>query len=340
MRRKFQLPEACPTPDPVFTANRPWLAPLAGYSDLPFRLLCREYGATICETEMVSAKGLLHQSPGSDDLLKSTPEDQPLVVQLFGHEPAVMAEALLLLRRHGYRLFDCNMGCPVRKVMRQGAGAALLADERDCLAVARAMLAAASQNGDGLPLQPAQVGFKLRLPPSGKSGAAAVLGRALEDLGATWITLHARTASMGYAGSADWQEIALLAKAVAIPVIASGDLMSAAAGARCLAETGASAVMYGRGALRNPFIFRQHAAALKADSPPEPGAQDLVALVRRHIGLTRLYCGDSRAFAKIRSILPRYVRNAAGVNRLRLKLCQCADWDELGLTLQQFLEQS
>ncbi|MBQ7618093.1 MAG: tRNA-dihydrouridine synthase family protein, partial [Desulfovibrio sp.] len=137
-----------------FSANTPWLAPLAGYSDLPFRLLCREHGAACCTTEMVSAKGLIYQSKGTYRLLQSVPEDQPLIVQLFGSEPADLEQATALLTCAGYKYFDLNLGCSVPKVMRQSAGAGLLQNPAKVLDCARAMLNVAGQG---------RVGFKLRL---------------------------------------------------------------------------------------------------------------------------------------------------------------------------------
>ena len=155
MSKTASLPRCPANPESLpFGPDKPWLAPLAGYSDLPFRLLCREYGAAVCVTEMVSAKGLVYQSPGTNDLLASLPEDQPLVVQLFGAEADFLRRAVALLREAGYGWFDLNMGCSVPKVLRQGAGAAMLGDVENSLVVAKAML---EEAGTG------RVGFKLRL---------------------------------------------------------------------------------------------------------------------------------------------------------------------------------
>lgn len=336
MRARFNLP-ASPCLSAarlVFRPDQPWLAPLAGYSDLPFRLLCREYGAAVCETEMISAKGLVMKSPGSDRLLLSIEADAPLVVQLFGGEPECMGEAVKTLRAAGYDAFDCNMGCPVRKVLRQKAGAALMADSARAIAIAKAMLAAAKAQSE---LPPAKVGFKLRLPPEGGWAALVSFGRQLEDLGASWLCLHPRNAAAGYGGQADWEAIARLAEAVAIPVIASGDLLDAEAGLSCLAQTGAAAVMYARGSLRNPFIFRQHAAAIRGEQPEGLTKEGLLALVMRHIELARKWQGDRRAFVKMRSIIPRYAKFLPGVNELRLRLCQLQEWESLEAVFSQFL---
>lgn len=300
---------------------------------MPFRLLCREYGAAVRVTEMVSAKGLLYRSPGTGQLLQSASGDAPLVVQLFGGEAESMGQAVLILLRHGYRYFDCNMGCPVRKVMRQQAGAALMANIDLALEIGKAMLAAAKVEIDNIP--PAQVGFKLRLGPS-RGDEALDLGKYLEDAGAGWLCLHPRTAAQGYGGEADWGEIARLAEAVNIPVIASGDLMDAEAGAACLAQTGAAAVMYARGALRDPSIFRQHRALLNGQAAEKPDHGQLLAIIRRHIELTRLYGGDGQAFRKIRSIIPRYARNLAGAHQLRQALSLCENWESLEEALMNF----
>lgn len=285
MRKPFVLPP-CPDPGQTFlplAPDAPWLAPLAGYSDLPFRLLCREYGAAVCETEMISAKGLAYRSPGTGELLASLPADQPLVVQLFGADAALMGAAVSRLRALGYRWFDCNMGCSVPKVMRQGAGAALLGDSVAALAVARAMVAAARAD-EPCPLSPpvaatptlpdgtgagisgvAGVGFKLRLGLDTARPALPDLALRLEDLGAAWLTVHPRTARQGFGGHADWDCLARLRGRLSIPLIASGDLFSAEDGLRCLAATGVNAVMYARGAMHDPAIFTAH-RALMADS--------------------------------------------------------------------------
>ena len=202
MHKAFFLPESPATPDSLpFDREHPWLAPLAGYSDLPFRLLCRQYGAAVCVTEMVSAKGLVYRSPGTGELLQSLPEDQPLVVQLFGAEASFLQRAVEMLRDVGYGWFDLNMGCSVAKVLKQGAGAAMLGDVPNALEVARAMLQAAG---------PGRVGFKIRLGLDSQRHVWRDLSLRLQDLGAGWITLHPRTARQGFGGEAAHEVLAEL----------------------------------------------------------------------------------------------------------------------------------
>lgn len=314
---------------PRFGPDHPWLAPLAGYSDLPFRLLCREFGASACETEMISARGLFHQAERTRRLLAVAPEDGPLAVQLFGSETEVVAAAAKSLREAGFRHFDFNAGCSVRKVLRQGAGAALLGDPGRFMEIARALIAVVREGGG-------MAGFKLRLGLDRSRATGIDLGVALEDAGADWLTLHPRYAKDGFSGAADWDEIARLVERTEIPIIASGDLFTAADGFRCLKHTKAAGVMYARGALHNPLIFADHAALLRGGEPRMIDRETTRRLIARHIELARLYGPEPKVFYKTRSLLPRYARRFPGVSRLRLALTQAADWAELDAILDAF----
>lgn len=311
-----------------FGSDAPWLAPLAGYSDMPFRLLCREYGAAVCVTEMVSAKGLAYDSPGTAELLCSLPEDQPLVVQLFGAEADFLERAVATLRAVGYRWFDLNMGCSVPKVLKQKAGAAMLGDADNALRVARAMIAAA---------EPGHVGFKLRLGLDDSRPVWQELALRLQEAGAGWLTLHPRTARQGFGGEARHEVLARLAPQLSIPLLASGDLFSAVDGLRVQRETGASGVMYARGAMYDPTIFAAHLALVKGLPAPEPSPSRLRAVIDRHVELARRHCSHEAVLWKMRSVVPRYVRHLPGAKALRHALCRCADWEELTGVLDAFL---
>lgn len=312
-----------------FQASTPWLAPLAGWSDLPFRLLCRELGAAVCCTEMISAKGFVYNSPGTRELLNTLPEDNPLVLQLFGAEAPFMAEAALRLKERGFIWFDCNMGCSVPKVTRTGAGAALCRDVDNALRVAEALIGAAG---------PGRAGFKLRLGwDAAAAGTWKTLARELEVRGAGWLTLHPRTARQGFTGQADWQALRELKTLVRIPVVASGDLLSAEDGLRCLAETGADTVMYARGALRDPAIFTSHARLLQGLAPSRPDAATLKARILRHAELARTYSSDRAALLKMRTIVPRYVHDLPGSRALRLAVIACRNWDDFSRALDSCL---
>ncbi|MDR2054726.1 MAG: tRNA-dihydrouridine synthase family protein [Desulfovibrio sp.] len=310
--------------------HHPWLAPLAGFSDLPFRLLCREYGAAVCVTEMVSAKGLVHASPGTAGLLATAPGDQPLVVQLFGAEAPVLAKAVNMLQDRGFVWFDLNMGCSVRKVLRQGAGAAMLDNIPNALKTARAMIGTA---GSGM------VGFKLRLCPDEARAPFSRLkdfALRLQDMGAGRLALHPRTAGQGFGGRADRDALKALAECLTIPLMASGDLMSAQDGIRCLDETGADGLMYARGALRNPAVFAAHLRLCRKEELTPQNVDFLRAVISRHIALARDLTQGNAYLWKMRAILPRYVRGLPGARALRNRLCQSDDWHDIEKALDFF----
>ena len=308
--------------------DKPWLAPLAGYSDLPFRTLCREEGAACCVTEMVSAKGLWYDGLNTWKVLETVPWDTPLVVQLFGAEADCLGWAVRRLREKGFAWFDLNMGCSVPKVARQGAGSAMLRDPDNALACARAMIAAAL---------PGHVSFKLRLGVSRDAVNWLDLALRLEDAGAGLVTLHPRTAQEGFGGQAHWEAIAEAKRRLGIPVLASGDLFTAEDGVRCLKETGADGVMYARGALTRPSVFREHQALLGGEPAGEIPAGELRRLIRRHMELIGSFGSEDNALYRLRSIVPRYVRSLPGVRLLRQKLCACRSLDELDGILDSFL---
>lgn len=334
MKRHFFIPHsACgnSTDELPIAPDKPWLAPLAGYSDLPFRLLCREYGAAVCETEMLSAKGLLYKSPGTGELLNNIASDHPLVVQLFGSAAADMGEAVAILANSGYRWFDCNMGCSVRKVMRQGAGASLLMDMKKCLDIARAMIKS-TEKIEG----PKGVGFKIRLGIDNSSPVLPDLASRLEDMGASWICVHPRWAKQGFGGNADWTILEMLAKKISIPIIASGDLFEAKDGIKCIQQTGVAGVMYARGALRNPAIFSDHHKLLHGGEILPPNQSDIAKIIRRHMNHVANYCTWEETRFRMRFIVPRYVRHAPNARIIRQRLCDCRSWEDFEAILEEY----
>lgn len=301
---------------PLIGPELPWLAPLAGYSDLPFRLLCREYGAACAVTEMISAKGMVYHSPGTKDLLSTCPEDTPLVVQLFGSEPEMFARAMDTLLQRGFAYFDLNCGCSVPKVAKTGSGSALLGAPENLREIVRTMVGKAG---------PGRVGVKLRMGLGDGDYRVHELAPMLEDEGAAWLALHPRHARQGYSGTARWQEIAALARRSKLPVLASGDLFTAADARRCLAETGAAGVMFARGAMHDPTIFKRY---LKDDAEA-PSGEDVARLIERHAALIREHGRQERALLRMRSIVPRYVKGLAGARQLRVEMASCTSWEHL-----------
>ncbi len=329
--------------------DAPWLAPLAGFSDLPFRLLCREQGAAAACTEMISAKGLVYglrrkeQGGATEDLLITQAEDAPLVVQLFGEDPDFLARAADILQERGYQYFDLNMGCSVPKVCKSGAGAALLREPQNALAAAKALLKTVG---------PGRAGCKIRLGWDASAPVYLDLAKALEDQGAAWICLHPRYARQGFSGMADVGALEKLVKRVGIPVIASGDLLRAEDGVQRL-ETGVQGVMFARGALSNPAIFRRYLALRQGRFLPEAlPAKELHALILRHAELARQCtpvpspekrrarkkegAAHPQGLLKMRTLVPRYVRHLSGARQLRLGLTRCEGWEDFFMLLCDF----
>lgn len=337
---KHEIPLFMNTAKPIFEKDKPWLAPMAGYSDLPFRLLCKELGAYVCETEMISAKGLVYSSCGTEKLLENSQEEAPLVVQLFGSEPAAAKTAAYLLRQKGWLWFDFNLGCPANKVLRQGSGAALLDDPDKVLEIAKSILSAINNPPPGSLNEhiKAMAGFKLRLGRTGKKKVLPDLALRLQDIGCSWICLHPRYGEEGYTGNARWEELQKLNEMLDIPLIASGDLLTAQKGIECLAQTGVQTIMYARGALRDPAIFQKHASILNGEYLEKENVRELKKIIKRHIFLTRDIQGSKKAIFKMRSIIPRYVRNFPGVGNLRQALCSCTEWNEVENLLDQFIK--
>lgn len=307
--------------------DAPWLAPLAGYSDLAFRLLSREFGAQVVCSEMVSAKGLHYKSSGTEQLLETTPEDDPMVLQLFGNDTDIMASAMEPLVAAGYRWFDLNMGCSVRKVVKTGCGAAMLCDVPNAVKVAQTMVRLA---GAG------RVGFKFRLGWEAGSEVYLDLARRLQDVGAGWVSLHPRFARQGFSGEARWSALRELVEAVDIPVIASGDLFHAEDGVRCVRETGVAGVMFARGALNNPAIFEEYATLLHGGTVIRPDPVKTMNILRRHVALARQHCPDKTALFKMRSLVPRYVKLFPGAKHMRNRLTECTTWERLDELLEEF----
>lgn len=232
--------------------NGALLAPLAGISNLPFRLLVRSQGCSLAYTEMISSNGLVRKTAKTYEYLKTCADDSPLGAQIFGANPRIMAQAACIVAQSGVDLIDINMGCPVKKVIKAGAGAVLMKDPDHVARIVDAV-----KKSVKIP-----VTVKIRSGWTRGSINAVEIARIVEDCGADAITVHARTADQGYSGHADWKIIASVKKAVKIPVIGNGDIRQPQDAVKMLQETSCDAVMVGRGALGNPWIFRGIVGAL------------------------------------------------------------------------------
>lgn len=275
-------------------------APLAGYSDLPFRLLCRRYGAGLCYSEMISCHGLVRRQPGTLELLATSEAERPVIMQLFGAEPAMMGEAAAIMRELPIDGIDINMGCPVKKVVKKGAGAALMRTPELAAAITRAVATAA---GD-LP-----VTVKIRSGWNHEAIIAPEFARMMEAHGAAAVTVHARTWSDGFSGQADRRVIAAVKQAIKIPVIGNGDILSYRQAQELMATTGCDGAMIGRGALGAPWVFDPAA-------PENPSLAQRLEAARRHLALLQEWRPAENP-ARVRNQLGRYFKNIPGSAAIR-----------------------
>ena len=282
------------------------LAPLAGITNLPFRLLCRRQGASLAYTEMVSVNGLVREGSKTVALLKSCHEDRPLAVQLFGTSPADLAEAALMVEGYG-DLLDINMGCPVRKVVSTGAGSALLQDPLKIAAILHAVRSATA-----LPLT-----IKIRSGWHSNDDVYAEVARIAEAEGCNAITLHPRSRSQMFSGRADWSQIRAIKEVVSIPVIGSGDLFTAADCLRMLGETGCDGVMIARGALGNPWIFRQIQELCVTGVLTEVNTPERADMIEEHFAQLSEESGSVVAVREIKKHIGWYARGFAGAAEIR-----------------------
>ncbi len=261
---------------PLLLSNRYFLAPLAGVSDWPFRLLCREMGASIAHTEMISSHGLVHGGDQTLSYLERPADERPFAVQIFGHDAEVLAQgARVAVEKYGpVDAVDINMGCPVKKVCCHGAGAAMLKDPQLVERTVRKVVDAVA---------PLPVTVKLRAGWDEESRNAPEIAQACEQGGAVAVGLHPRTRAQMYRGRAVWELIRRTKQAVRIAVWGSGDLFTAEAALRMLAETGADAARVARGACGYPWIFRELIALERGETPPEVTVAEWRATILCHV---------------------------------------------------------
>jgi len=294
------------------------LAPLAGYTDLPFRLLCRNHGAGYCVSEMISCHGLSYRQLNTIKMLLSDPEERPLAFQIFGADPEIMAEASEIMLEHNPDMIDINMGCPAKKVTKKGAGAALMTTPDLAKQILKKITSRVST--------PITVKFR-----SGKDLAninAVSFAKMVEDCGVAAITVHARTWAQGFSGTIDKRVIAEVKEAVSIPVIGNGDILTYQDGLQMMDETGCNGVMVGRGALGNPWVFSEKGR-------PQTYF-DILAVAKSHLALIEKYLLAERLLGYIKNHMSRYFRDLRGSSAARQKIFEAKTLGELKNTMKAF----
>jgi len=304
------------------------LAPMAGVTDAAMRLLCHEQGAAWAVSEMLSAKGWVFsggKNRNAQDILARLPGEGPAGLQLFGSDPAYIAEAARRLENAGFQFFDLNFGCPAPKITGNGEGSAMMRDPVRLGAVVRALSEATS-----LP-----VTVKIRAGWDSSSINAPEVARICEDNGAKAVAVHARTRDQQYAGKADWRIIRDVKRAVSVPVFGNGDVRGGADALRMLDETGCDAVIVGRAAQGNPWIFREIAAAMQGEKVPPPTPEERMEMAVRHFQLEAQLYGEKLAVLQMRKHIAWYVHGMKSASRFRERINQMNSAKEVLAALKE-----
>lgn len=285
------------------------LAPMAGVTDLPFRKLCKEQGAGLICTEMVSAKAISFHNKNTEALMEMDPSEHPVSLQLFGSEPELMAEVAKSIEERPFEILDINMGCPVPKVVNNGEGSALLKNPKLIGKIIKAVSGAIRK----------PVTAKMRIGFEGYPVDPVEIAKIMEDSGAAAIAVHGRTRQQYYSGHADWDTIRKIKEAVRIPVIGNGDVDSPEKAEALLKETGCDAVMIGRAVRGNPWIFRElNHYFLTGEKLPRPSAEEIREMILRHARMQIEIKGEFTGIREMRKHVAWYtagMRNSAGLRR-------------------------
>ncbi len=304
------------------------LAPMAGVTDLPFRLLCREQGAGLVCMEMVSAKAIYYRNKNTEALLTIHPEERPVSLQLFGSDPYLMSEMAKRIEERPFDILDINMGCPVPKVVNNGEGSALMKDPKLAGEIAASVVRAVRK----------PVTVKIRKGFDEKHVNAVEMAKRIEDAGASAVAVHGRTREQYYSGKADWDIIRRVKEAVAIPVIGNGDVASAADAQEMWEQTGCDGIMIARGARGNPWIFAELAAWSEGrPAPPRPDCREVCRMIKRHGKMLCRYKGEFTGIREMRKHAAWYTAGFPHSSRLRARVNEIGDYDSLCALMEQWV---
>lgn len=303
----------------VSLKNNIILAPMAGVSDLPFRLLCQKEGAGMTCMEMISAKAVLYNNKNTESLLAIHPDEECVSLQLFGSEPAIMAEIAKRIEERPFKILDINMGCPVPKIVNNHEGSALMKNPELVYNIVRAISEAISK----------PVTVKIRKGFDEDHVNAVEVARAAEAGGAKAVAVHGRTREQYYSGAADWSIIKAVKEAVHIPVIGNGDIKCGADAKRMLEETGCDGVMVGRAAEGNPFIFREITAFMEGREYTAPTLKEIKETVLLHADMQLEYKGEFIGIREMRKHLSWYLKGFEGASALRKRINEMETFEEL-----------
>ena len=302
------------------------LAPMAGVTDLPFRLLCREQGVGLLSMEMVSAKAISFHNKNTQALMEIAPGENPISLQLFGSDADIISEMAKEIEERPFDILDINMGCPVPKVVNNGEGSALMKNPKRVEEIVTKTVRAIKK----------PVTVKIRKGFDEAHVNAVEIARIIEASGAAAIAVHGRTREQYYSGAADWDIIRQVKEAVSIPVIGNGDITSAVRAKQMMEETGCDGVMIGRAARGNPWIFREIAKYLETGAAPErPGKTEVKEMILRHCELQLQYKGEYTGIREMRKHVAWYTAGYPHSSKLRGRINEIESMDALKKLLEE-----
>ncbi|MCI8834857.1 MAG: tRNA dihydrouridine synthase DusB [Ruminococcus sp.] len=304
----------------VVLKNAYILGPMAGVTDLPFRLLCKEQGAGLLCMEMVSAKAILYGNKNTESLLTIHPEELPVSLQLFGSDPKIVSEMAKRIEERPFAFLDINMGCPVPKVVRNGEGSALMKNPKLVYELVHAVVKAIQK----------PVTVKIRKGFDDAHVNAVEIAKIVEEAGASAVAVHGRTREQYYTGRADWEIIRKVKEAVQIPVIGNGDVTSGERAVQMQKETGCDGIMIARGAQGNPWVFSELLQYEETGTlPPRPSVEEIRRTMLRHARLQITYKGEYLGIREMRKHVSWYTKGLHGAARLREEINRVESYEEL-----------
>lgn len=300
--------------------NNVILAPMAGVTDLPFRLLCKEQGVGLNCMEMVSAKAIYYNNKNTEELMQIHPEEMPVSLQLFGSDPEIISEMAKRIEERPFAILDINMGCPVPKVVNNGEGSALMKDPKLVEAILAKLVKAISK----------PVTVKIRKGFNDENVNAVEIAKIAESCGVAAVAVHGRTREQYYSGKADWDIIAAVKDAVKIPVIGNGDVTDAYSAKALQEQTGCDGIMVGRAAQGNPWIFKEITTYLETgELLPKPTPQQVKEVIIRHAKLQLEFKGEYTGVREMRKHLAWYTTGYPNSARFRQMINSMESMDEL-----------
>lgn len=310
--------------------NKLMLAPMAGVTDLAFRIICKEMGVGLTVTEMVSAKGMYYNDKKTDSLTQIDPRERPVALQIFGSDPEIMGEVVRnkLNYRDDIDIIDINMGCPAPKIVKNGDGSALMRNPKLAEDVIRSVAKEANK----------PVTVKIRKGWDQSTVNGVEIAKIAEASGAAAITIHARTRDMFYEGKADWDYIGRIKDAVGIPVIGNGDIFTPQDAIDMMDRTGCDGVAIGRGAMGNPWIFRQTNQLINGDEPVKPSYTEVLETSIRHMNMACEIKGDRLGVREMRKQLAWYLKGMRNSNDVKNQINTMEDRKEIEFLLRTYIK--